>query len=112
MRIWFGAALLVLIIPALFLLLLCPTHPVTFVGWVIWTFCGIPLYLLGEFLGEKIFSDRIGSKIEPDQKKISAKRVFYGIIVVVIVVGMVFFLLENIPNGVHEFIKKNLSNEW
>jgi hypothetical protein len=68
--------------------------PKNITGWIIIAIFGFPTLLLGEFLGEKLFSERISHALDPDkeQKVISARRITYALVVVVVVSTLGFLL--------------------
>jgi hypothetical protein len=57
--------------------------PKNITGWTIIAVFGFPALLLGEFLGEKLFSERISRAVDPGkrQKVISARRMTYALLV-------------------------------
>ena len=68
--------------------------PKDITGWIIIAIFGFPTLLLGEFLGEKLFSERISRALDPDkrQKIISARRMTYVLVVAVAVSALGFLL--------------------
>ena len=87
---YLGASLLIGVPFALF----NGTWPKNITGWIIIAIFGFPTLLLGEFLGEKLFSERISRALDPDkrQKIISARRMTYVLVVAVAVSALAFLL--------------------
>jgi hypothetical protein len=63
--------------------LLSGIWPKNITGWIIIALFGFPALLLGEFLGEKLFSGRISRAVDPGkmQKVISVRRMTYALLV-------------------------------
>lgn len=79
--------------------LLSGVWPKSITGWLIVFIFGLPTMLLGEFIGEKLFSDKINQAIDKDKKDkiISIRRMAYALIigiVTTIVIVMLGYLLR------------------
>jgi len=63
--------------------LLSGIWPKSITGWVIILIFGLPTMILGEFIGEKLFSDEINHAMDKDRKDnlISARRMAYALII-------------------------------
>lgn len=67
-----------------------PHRPNSLAGWLILVGVGVPLWLLLEWLGEVVFSKRVGQRVSG--KPFSGTRILYGLgVFLVFFVGM--FLL-------------------
>jgi hypothetical protein len=68
--------------------------PRNITGWIIICLFGFPTIILGEFLGEKLFSERISSTLDPTKrdKVFSARRMAYALVISMIVTALVFLL--------------------
>lgn len=62
--------------------------PKTTKGWIFLAVFAFPGYLLCEFLGEKIFNDRVSGMLEKKQKLISIKRMSYTFLILLSVMGV------------------------
>ena len=96
----------------MFLILLYPIHPVTLVGWIVWIGLSIPLLGVEEYLGEKIFSERISKRIDNRPTIMSAKRIFYGVVVSVFAAGLILLVAEIVKSSFGEFLNQNFPKEW
>ncbi len=85
--------------------LLSGVWPKSITGWVIVFIFGLPTMILGEFIGEKLFSDKISQKIDNDKKDkiISIRRMAYaliiGIVTTMVIVLLGYFLRSHV--GAH-----------
>lgn len=66
--------------------------PKTVKGWMLLAVFAFPGYLLCEFLGEKIFSDRVSGLLEKKQKLVSIKRMSYAFFVLLLGTGLSILL--------------------
>ncbi len=68
--------------------------PKNITGWIIIAVFGLPSLLLGEFLGEKLFSERMSRAVDPGktQKVISPRRMIYAFVVALAVSALGFLL--------------------
>lgn len=68
-----------------------PKNPM---GWVFIAIFGLPTLILGEFLGENLFSQRIRGGLDPAKKHkfISLRRIAYGLAVGVTVTALIVLL--------------------
>jgi hypothetical protein len=57
--------------------------PKNMMGWIIIVVCGFPALILGEFLGEKLFSQKIIRAVDLAKKDkiISVRRIAYALVV-------------------------------
>lgn len=74
--------------------LLSGVWPKNITGWVLIFIFGLPSLILGEFIGEKLYSDKISQKIDKEYKDqiISIKRMGYAL-VVSFVIGVIIILI-------------------
>lgn len=85
--------------------LLSGVWPKSITGWVIVLIFGLPAMILGEFIGEKLFSDKVSQTIDKDKKDkiISIRRMAYaliiGIITTVVILLLGYFLQSHV--GAH-----------
>ena len=70
------------------LLNIYPHWPISLTGWLIVIFAGPPMLLILELVGETIFSNKISRRIS--DKKFSAARIAFGLIVVLIYLGLLY----------------------
>lgn len=76
-------------------------------GWVIVFIFGLPSLILCEFIGEKLFSNKISHTIDKDKKDkiISIRRMAYaltiGIIITVVVTLLGYFLRMHVGEYFH-----------
>lgn len=76
------------------LLSVFPRHPQTFKGWV-WLFVlALPITLLGEFLGDRLWKNRLAQTIEQRtaNQTLSLLRIAYGLAVMLFVLVAAFSL--------------------
>jgi hypothetical protein len=68
--------------------------PKSKLGWIVITLCGFPALILGEFLGEKLFSKKISRALDPAKKDniISVRRMAYALVVGIAVTALVILL--------------------
>ncbi len=68
--------------------------PKSIIGWSAVLIFGLPAVLLGEFLGEKLFSNKISNALDKNQKNklISIRRMAYALIVGIITTIIIVFL--------------------
>jgi hypothetical protein len=91
-----------------------PWHPITLLGCIIF-FLLIPLiYMLFEFIGSIIFSDRIGEKIESRRVAplISGQRMIYAFFVMLLFLAIMLFIQFILENPFSVFFERNFSNKW
>jgi hypothetical protein len=85
--------------------LLSGVWPKSITGWILIFIFGFPTLILGEFIGEKLFSDKISLKIDKDKKDrlISIRRTAYALIIGIITTLFItligFFLRKHV--GAH-----------
>ena len=91
-----------------------PWHPITLLGWILFFLLVPPIYLLSEFVGELIFSDRMGDKIESRKISplISVHRMAYAFFAVLLLLGIILFIQFILENSFSVFFEKNFSNKW
>ena len=58
------------------------------IRWVILIVLGLPLYLYGEWVGEKLFSPVTGERIS--SKAFSWKRIIYGLFIFLVTFGLAY----------------------
>lgn len=74
----------------LILLYIHPHWPIDLVGWLILIVVGIPISLCLEWIGESVFSDKVGLKISSE--KFSIKRIVFSLFVSAVIVGALVLL--------------------
>jgi hypothetical protein len=74
--------------------LLSGIWPKSLMGWVFIAIFGFPTLILGEFLGEKLFSQRISHALDPTKrdKLISLWRMAYALAIGVTVTALIILL--------------------
>ena len=74
--------------------LLSGVWPKSITGWFIVFIFGLPTILLGEFLGEKLFSDKISQAIDKEKKEkiISSRRMAYALIIGILTTAVIILL--------------------
>jgi hypothetical protein len=80
----------ILIIWAVVILQFVPSLPSTVLGWIFLVVLGPPLYLLGEWVFEKIFSTERGRRMS--DKRFSVKRVSFALMITVPFLLFIFFI--------------------
>ena len=68
--------------------------PKSITGWGIVFIFGLPTMMIGEFIGEKLFSDKINKAIDNDKKDkiISVRRMAYALIIGIVTTAVTFFI--------------------
>jgi hypothetical protein len=84
-----------LLIAAVLILEFWPDLPRTHTGWFTFIVVGPPLYVLAEAFGGWLFSERHGKAISP--KPFSVLRVLIALVVVLVSVGMIWWISTLIP---------------
>ncbi len=89
-----------------------PYHPITTAGWVVWFLLALPGYVTLEAIAGRIFSKRIGYKIDESREGISVSRIIFGFAfaVTAMLVGMVIVLSAGVAGG--NFWEVNYSSTW
>lgn len=80
----------IIIIWAVVILQFVPNLPSTVLGWISLLVLGPPLYLLGEWFFEKIFSTERGRRMS--DKRFSVKRISFALIIMLPFLLFIFFL--------------------
>ena len=86
----------IIIIWAVVIFQFFPNLPSTLFGWVFLLVLGPPLYLLGEWFFEKVFSPERGRKMS--DKRFSVKRISFALIIVLPFVFAIFILSYLFPD--------------
>ena len=96
------------------LIIVYPWHPITPLGWSIYFLFIPPLYLLGEYVGSKMLSERISENIESVKKApyVSGQRMVYAFFIMVSVIIIVIIVQYILKHSFGEFIAQNFSNKW
>jgi F0F1-type ATP synthase membrane subunit c/vacuolar-type H+-ATPase subunit K len=89
-----------------------PYHPITTAGWVVCFLLALPIYVTLESVAGRIFSKRIGYKIDDSRENISVSRIIFGFAfaVTAMLVGMVIVLSAGVAGG--SFWEVNYSSVW
>ena len=89
-----------------------PYHPITTVGWVVWFLLALPVYVTLESVAGRIFSKRLGYKIDESRESVSISRIIFGFAFAVsaMLVGMVIVLSASVAGG--NFWEVNYSSVW
>ena len=68
--------------------------PKNITGWIIVVVFGVPILILGEFVGETLFSQRIGRALDPAKidKLLSARRIAYALVIGIAVTALILLL--------------------
>ncbi len=82
-----GGALFLNVFAAGMLILLGGYWPKTTIGWVILVALGGPFWIFGEYLGDKLFGEKVSKYIDSSERKVSALRIVYGVVVMVIILA-------------------------
>jgi hypothetical protein len=80
-----GFPIIMIIYLGLIFLYIYPHRPIDVVGWLILIFVGIPINLLVEWIGERVFSHRIGQELS--DKRTSVKRIIVALFVILALIG-------------------------
>jgi hypothetical protein len=80
----------IIIIWAVVILQFLPNIPSTLFGWIFLLVLGPPLYLLGEWFFEKVFSPERGRRMS--DKRFSVKRISFALIIVLPFLFAIFIL--------------------
>lgn len=83
-----SAYLLVNIVAVGMLMIMANIRPKTNKGWVFILVFGFPVWLIMEWVGSKIFSNKVSDRIDPSNKIISIKRLLYSLIAILTVLGI------------------------
>jgi len=81
-----GIPIFLIFYVVLILLYLYPHWPTDLVGWFILIVVGIPISLCVEWVGEILFSERIGLRISG--KKFSVTRIVFSLFVFLVIAGV------------------------
>ena len=89
-----------------------PFHPITPLGWVVWFLLALPVYVTLESFASRIFSKKVGYKIDEARDELSVRRIVFGfaIAVTAMLVGMAIVLSAGVVGGT--FWELNFSNIW
>ncbi|GBE39404.1 hypothetical protein BMS3Bbin08_02026 [bacterium BMS3Bbin08] len=70
--------------------------PKTLIGWILIIIFAVPVLLVGEFIGEKLFSDKISDTIDPNRKnkQISPGRMSYQLLIGVLYVVLLILAMH------------------
>jgi hypothetical protein len=80
----------IVIIWAVVILQFLPNLPLTVLGWIFLLVLGPPLYLLGEWFFEKVFSPERGRRMS--DKRFSVKRISFALIIILPFLFAIFIL--------------------
>jgi hypothetical protein len=94
------------------LILAFPFHPITVLGWTIWFVAALPIAGIGEAVGSAIFDKKIGASIDEDTDHVSAVRVAYGVVAVLVVFCSIWFVVWLLDVGWGDFWKAHFSSSW
>lgn len=78
-----GATIVWSVLCGVILLSVWPLMPRTRLQWVLLIVFGPPLFVLGEHLGDQLFSKRVGLRISP--RRFSILRILFGVLVMLAV---------------------------
>jgi amino acid transporter len=70
--------------------------PKTVTGWILIIILAVPVMVIGSFIGEKLFSDKISDTIDPKRKnkQISPRRMYYQLLIGVIYVVLLLLVIH------------------
>ncbi len=94
------------------LLLLYPYHPTTWLGSALWFVGILPLLAAAEGLGGLVFTNKVSRAINPRDDKLSAGRIAYGVLAVLLIVVIVSFGFSLAGAIGGEFWDKHFSDSW
>ncbi len=80
----------IIILWAVVILQFVPSPPFTVLGWIFLLVLGPPLYLLGEWVFQKIFSTERGRRMS--DKRFSVKRISFALIIMVPFLLVIYLL--------------------
>ena len=105
--------LLVNLVAVGLLILITGIWPITATGWAILLLFGFPAWMFGEYLGDRVFSQKISEAIDPSEKKVSIKRLeyaFFAMIMIMAIWGCIYYYFK--PFWVKNFINWHLTSAW
>ena len=94
------------------LVVVYPYHPITTMGWVVWFLLALPTYVTLEAFASRLFSERLGYKIDEAREELSVRRIVFGfaIAVTAMLIGMAIVLGAGVAGGT--FWELNFSRTW
>ncbi len=101
-----GGVLFVNVFAAGMFILFGGLWPKTPIGWVLLLGLGGPVWLFVEYIGDKLFAEKVSKKIDSSEKTVSISRIIYGVIVMVIFLAL-FAVTQYYFKG---FLTKHFSN--
>lgn len=89
-----------------------PYHPITILGWVVWFLLALPIYVTLESFAGRVFSKRVGYKIDEKRESLSIRRIVFGFVIAVtaMLIGMVLVVTAGVAGG--NFWEANFSTDW
>jgi len=94
------------------LLLAYPFYPISPLGWAIWFAAALPIAMLGEAAGSIIIDEKIAEAINDDTEHVSAGRIAYGVLAVLIFLTITLFLVWLLDIGWGDFWDAHFSKSW
>ncbi len=74
------------------LMLFYGVRPTTATGWIILFVFALPLWLLGEWIGEKLTSKRVSKVIDDSERQVSILRMMYLLVVMIVCLAVLLGL--------------------
>ena len=89
-----------------------PLHPNSAVGWIVWFLFALPVYVFLEFIGAKIFSKKIGYKIDDSEKNVSVTRIAFAFALAVAAMLIATIFVFAAGTAAESFWEVNFSSTW
>jgi hypothetical protein len=61
----------------------------TLVGWCLIAALSLPIWALGEWVGDAVFSEKLSKRIDPSPDRVSGTRIGYILLVMLLEIGVV-----------------------
>jgi hypothetical protein len=88
-----------------------PIHPVTPLGWALWFVLALPISVLLSWVGETVFGDRIGRKIDASRGT-SAKRIVVALAFSVALFAIGTLIVVSLGAVGDSFWETHFSDRW
>lgn len=88
-----------------------PIHPVSPLGWALWFVLALPITVLLSWVGETVFGDRMGRKIDAS-RGISAKRIVVALAFFVALFGIGTLIVATVGTVGGSFWETHFSDSW
>ena len=101
-----------LVVGACALIAAFPYHPITIAGWIVWFSLALPIYIFLESVAGRVFSARVGYRVDDSRAEISVRQIVFGFAfaVVALLLGMAIVLIAGGAGG--SFWEAHFSTSW